>query len=146
MKASIGEKTLGGRRDLLSILLKANMSTNIPETQRLTDAEVIARACLCCSGNLVLTLFALSENIPAQNKLREEVLTTSGDNPTMDELNSLPYLENVIRETMRVHAPVMFTQRMAMEDDVLPLSKPYADRENRTTVYRRFSPAYIRNS
>ncbi len=46
----------------------------------------------------------------------------------MDELNSLPYLENVIRETMRVHAPFMFTQLMAMEDDVLPLSKPYADR------------------
>jgi hypothetical protein len=42
MKASIGEKTLGGGRDLLSILLKANMSTNIPETQRLSDAEVIS--------------------------------------------------------------------------------------------------------
>jgi cytochrome P450 len=77
-------------------------------------------------------LFALSENIPAQNKLREELLTISSDNPTMDELNSLPYLENVIRETMRAHAPVMFTQRMAMEDDVLPLSKPYVDREGKS--------------
>jgi hypothetical protein len=55
MKASNGEKTLGGGRDLLSILLKANMSTNIPETQRLNDAEVISRVYLCYSGTLVLT-------------------------------------------------------------------------------------------
>jgi hypothetical protein len=43
IKASKGEKTLGARRDLLSILLKANLSTAIPETQRLNEAEVIAR-------------------------------------------------------------------------------------------------------
>jgi hypothetical protein len=55
MKASNGEKNLGGGRDLLSILLKANMSTNIPEAQRLSDAEVVARACLRYSGTLVLT-------------------------------------------------------------------------------------------
>jgi cytochrome P450 len=70
-------------------------------------------------------------NTAAQTKLREELLTMSTDNPTMDELNCLPYLEHVVRETMRVHAPVMFTQRKAMKDDVLPLSKPYIDKEGR---------------
>lgn len=30
-------------RDLLSLLIKANMATNIPENQRLTDEEVLAR-------------------------------------------------------------------------------------------------------
>ncbi|KAJ7926789.1 cytochrome P450, partial [Mycena leptocephala] len=146
MKASNGEKNLGGGRDLLSILLKANMSTNIPEAQRLSDAEVVAHAPTYLTSSSLSNfvghettstatawaLFALSENIPAQNKLREELLTISSDNPTMDELNSLPYLENVIRETMRAHAPVMFTQRMAMEDDVLPLSKPYVDKEGKS--------------
>jgi cytochrome P450 len=77
-------------------------------------------------------LFALSENIPAQNKLREELLTISSDNPTMDELNLLPYLESVVRETMRVHSPVVFNQRIATEDDVLPLSKPYVDGEGKS--------------
>jgi hypothetical protein len=28
---------------------------------------------------------------------------------------------------MRLHAPVVFITRMAMQDDVLPLGKPYID-------------------
>jgi cytochrome P450 len=74
-------------------------------------------------------LHALSVNTAAQTKLRAELMTMSTDNPTMDELNSLPYLEHVVRETMRVHAPLVFTQRMAVEDDILPLSKPYMDKD-----------------
>ena len=33
-------------RDLLTLLLKANMAVGIPEGQRLTDEEVVARMCL----------------------------------------------------------------------------------------------------
>jgi hypothetical protein len=54
MKASTGEKTPAGR-DLLSVLLKANLATNIPETQRLSETEVIARTYLCYFESLVLT-------------------------------------------------------------------------------------------
>ena len=28
------------------------------------------------------------------------------DSPTMDQLNSLPYLESVVREALRLYAPV----------------------------------------
>jgi hypothetical protein len=45
----------------------------------------------------------------------------------MEELNALPYLENVVRETLRAHTPLVSTRRMAMVDDVLPLSNPYTD-------------------
>ncbi|KAJ7691358.1 cytochrome P450 [Mycena rosella] len=135
IKASQDDKSLGGRRDLLAILLKANLSTNLPESQRLSDAEVIAQLPTfffagheTTSAATSWALHALSLNTGAQTKLREELQTISTDNPTMDELNSLPYLEMVVRETMRVHAPAVFTQRMAMEDDVLPLSKPYVDK------------------
>lgn len=34
-------------RDLLTLLIKANMATDIPESQRMTDEEVLARE--CCS-------------------------------------------------------------------------------------------------
>jgi hypothetical protein len=43
INASKGEKNLGKSRDLLSTLLKANLSTTIPETQRLNDAEIVGR-------------------------------------------------------------------------------------------------------
>jgi cytochrome P450 len=46
----------------------------------------------------------------------------------MDELNALPYLEKVVREVLRLHAPVVGTIRCAMEDTVVPVSKPYVDR------------------
>lgn len=45
----------------------------------------------------------------------------------MDELNALPYLDAVVRETMRVHAPVPSTIRIAVRDDVIPLNTPYTD-------------------
>jgi hypothetical protein len=75
-----------------------------------------------------LALRALSLHPSVQSKLREELLSIATDDPTMDELNSCPYLENVVREVMRVYPPVAFSRREAMEDDVLPLSKPYLDR------------------
>ncbi|KAJ7606355.1 cytochrome P450, partial [Mycena polygramma] len=135
INSSEGTKTLGARRDLLSILLKANLSKQIPESQRLSDAEVIGQIPTfffagheTTSVGTSWALHALSLNTAAQRKLRDELFTISTDNPTMDELNSLPYLESVVRETMRVHAPAVFTQRMAMADDVLPLSKPYVDK------------------
>ncbi|KAF8190972.1 cytochrome P450 [Mycena galopus ATCC 62051] len=136
IEATEGAKSLGAKRDLLSTLLRANMSKVIPEMQRLNDAEVVGQIpTFFFAGHETTSLatswalYALSTNLDAQRKLREELLTISTDNPTMDELNSLPYLEQVVREVMRVHAPVVNTQRMATEDDILPLSKPYIDKE-----------------
>ncbi|KAJ7735831.1 cytochrome P450 [Mycena maculata] len=135
LKASEVDTALSGRRDILSVLLKSNLSTNVPEAQRLSDSEVIAQIPTfflagheTTSSAVTWALHALSQNPAVQSKLREELFTLTTENPTMEELNSLPYLESVVRETMRVHAPVPFVQRMAMQDDVLPLSKPYIDK------------------
>ena len=64
-----------------------------------------------------------------QAKLRAELLALDTETPTMEELNSLPYLEKVVHETLRLHAPVTFTNRVATRDDVLPVSAPYTDRD-----------------
>jgi hypothetical protein len=50
----------------------------------------------------------------------------------MDELNALPYLDCVVREALRIHAPVPATIRVAMKDDIIPLSSPFIDRLGRT--------------
>lgn len=42
-KGEIDKNSLRGR-DLLSLLVKANMATDIPESQRLSDEDVLARA------------------------------------------------------------------------------------------------------
>ena len=46
----------------------------------------------------------------------------------MDELSALPYLDMVVKESLRLHAPVPMTDRVVKKDDVIPLSKPYTDR------------------
>ncbi|KZT65827.1 cytochrome P450 [Daedalea quercina L-15889] len=131
-----GEKdddTLHGR-DLLTLLIKANMATDIPESQRLSDEDVLAQVPTflvagheTTSNATTWCLYALTQAPDVQQRLREELFTVSTDNPTMDELNALPYLDAVVRETMRVHAPVPSTIRIAVRDDVIPLNTPYVD-------------------
>ena len=73
-------------------------------------------------------LFALTQAPEVQRKLREELLSVDTDKPDMDQLNSLPYLDAVVRETLRVHTPVPSTLRVAKKDDVIPVSEPFVDR------------------
>ena len=70
-------------------------------------------------------------------------MEVSTDSPTMDELNELPYLDAVVRETLRVHAPVPGIMRVAMEDDVLPLSKPYTDKYGKVHDTLQYVSAYL---
>ncbi|KAJ7250082.1 cytochrome P450 [Mycena haematopus] len=132
--AAEGEKALDSKRDLLSILLKANLSASLPESQRLSEAEVVAQIpSFFAAGHETTSaatswaLHELSLHPGVQRELRKELFTISTDNPTMDQLNSLPYLESVVREVMRLHTPVPLLDRIAMQDDVLPLSNPYVD-------------------
>lgn len=76
-------------------------------------------------------LYALSHDFTVQNKLRDELLSLGSDVPTMEELNNLPYLDGVVRETLRLYSPVHATVRIATKDDVVPLGTPFMDRKGR---------------
>ncbi|KAH9940396.1 cytochrome P450 [Epithele typhae] len=126
-------------RDLLSLLFKANMATDIPEDQRLSDEEVLAQVPTfliagheTTSTSTTWCLYALCKAPHIQAALREELLAMSTDMPTMEELNGLPLLDRVVRETLRLHAPVTMSRRTAMEDDVLPLQTPIVDLNGKT--------------
>jgi cytochrome P450 len=71
-----------------------------------------------------------------QDKLRAELRTCPTDSPTMEQLNSLPYLEGVVREALRLYAPVSDTNRVAMHDAEIPLQRPFTDKKGvlRATV------------
>ena len=81
------------------------------------------------SATMTWALYALSQNKQAQTKLREELSNISTDNPTMDDLNGLPYLDAVVRETLRLYPAVASIQREARKDDCIPLSKPFTDKK-----------------
>ncbi|KZT67557.1 cytochrome P450 [Daedalea quercina L-15889] len=84
-----------------------------------TTAISFSRLCKWC-------LLELCRHPEIQQKLREELLSHSaGSDPTWDQLTSgLPYLDAVIQEALRIHPPFPDTERVAAEDDVLPLSRP----------------------
>jgi hypothetical protein len=46
----------------------------------------------------------------------------------MDQIHSLPYLERVVRESLRYHSIVPFSERLALQDDIIPVEEPYMDR------------------
>ncbi|KAH0833995.1 cytochrome P450 [Lanmaoa asiatica] len=133
-KGEVTKDSLHGR-DVLSLLVKANMASDVPESQRLSDEEMLARTFPPILGfeyqcNTTATTWALYQltNAPGiQTKLREELLSVDTETPSMEELVALPYLDGFVRETLRLHSPVPSTLRIATKDDVLPLEKPFTD-------------------
>lgn len=86
------------------------------------------------SSALTWCLYALSQDIRVQDHLRAALLclTTPGDDglvPEQDDLTErimrCEYLDWVVREVLRVHAPVTNTMRVCMRDrDEIPLQGP----------------------
>ncbi|KAG1852910.1 cytochrome P450 [Suillus tomentosus] len=131
---SIEKSCLQGR-DLLSLLVRANMATDIPENQRISDEDVLAQVPTflvagheTTSTSTTWALYALCLRPDIQTKLREELLTVETETPSMDELMALSYLDAVVRETLRLHPPVPSTVRIAMKDDILPVDTPFTDK------------------
>jgi cytochrome P450 len=89
------------------------------------------------STALAWTVYALSQHPSIQTALREELRTlplpraASGceplDQETLAALDKLPLLDAVVRETLRLYAPVTMTSRAPTEDTTIPLARPYVD-------------------
>ena len=91
-------------------------------------------------------LYSLTQRPDIQRKLRDELLAVGTEHPTMDELMALPYLDIVVKETLRFHSPVPMAGRIAMKDDLIPVSKPYTDRngvERDTIAIKKNDPIMI---
>jgi cytochrome P450 len=76
------------------------------------------------SNALTWTLYLLSQNREAYRKLQEEVdRVLEGRTVSHDDLDSMPYGDQVIRESMRLYPPVAVMARKAHEDTEIG---PYA--------------------
>ncbi|KAG6861357.1 hypothetical protein C0995_001090 [Termitomyces sp. Mi166 len=121
-------KQVGRAKDLLSILMKANMDAS--EEDKLPDNEVLGQlkhplvrrtftfaATDTTSNALSRTLHLLAMNQEIQERLRTEIVESSkkhnGDIP-YDDLVSLPFMDAICRETLR----------LARQEILLPLSTP----------------------
>ncbi|KAI0033384.1 cytochrome P450 [Vararia minispora EC-137] len=121
--------------DILSLLVKANMAVDLPESLRLSDNDILAQVpTFMVAGHETTSsvvswgLFSISCSPQVQEKLRSELQQIPTDTPSMEALSTLPYLDNVVREILRLYTGPTIMERYASEDDVIPLSTPYTDK------------------
>ncbi|KAF9072677.1 cytochrome P450 [Rhodocollybia butyracea] len=132
-KASLAEKDVKIEKDLLTMLIQSNLSND--SAKRLSDTDLLDQiSSFFVAGSdstalaLSFCLNALAENPDIQTRLRAELTQPSAsanfkDKP-YDVLDSFPFLDAVVRETLRLFPPVHGTLRVATQDDVIPLSSP----------------------
>ncbi|EJU01811.1 cytochrome P450 [Dacryopinax primogenitus] len=121
-------------RDLLSTLIRANMAADLAPAHRMRDEEVLAQISTfiiagheTTASGVTWALYSLAQNPEIQEKLRAELSQVSEEAPSMDEVNALPYLDMVVKESLRFHSPVHGTMRVAATDDEIPLAQPVID-------------------
>ncbi|GMK59767.1 hypothetical protein CspeluHIS016_0803730 [Cutaneotrichosporon spelunceum] len=121
-------------KDVISLCLRANMSAG--ERDRMNESEIAGQiGALMLAGNetsataLAWGTLHLSENPAIQAKLRAEVMSVPDDEPSLETLNSLPYLDRFVRELLRLDPPLPQVVRTAAVDCVVPLGTPVLGRD-----------------
>ncbi|KAG8728829.1 cytochrome P450-dit2 [Ceratobasidium sp. 423] len=136
--------------DIMSVLLKANMEADekdrLPEDQLLGQMNTLILAGHeTTSGALTRILQLLASNSGIQERLRAE-LQEAPDALSYDDLNALPYLDALCRETLRLFPPVPVIEREALKDWVVPLRYPLKGKNGNTITeikVRRGTRIYV---
>nr|BAL05157.1 cytochrome P450 [Phanerodontia chrysosporium] len=134
-KAHASQEAMDGK-DLLTVMIKSSLSSD-PSQQLSTNEMLCQIATFLAAGHetsasaLSWALYALARAPACQHTLRRELraLTLPAD-PSAADLQAvlaLPYLDAVVRETLRVHAPVTSTMRVAAHDAAVPVGTPFRD-------------------
>ncbi len=122
--------------------MRSNAAADLPPDQRISDEDILNNINTfmfagsdTSSLSVTWILYLLSVYPEVQDRLRAELLSIAPTAPleslAQDEIASLyakiaelPYLENVVRETLRLIPPVHSSIRVATKDDVIPTSTP----------------------
>lgn len=134
------------RNDLIDILIelkKSHSHQNI-EGFEFDGDDLVAQAVIFFTGGfetssttMAFTLYELAVQPEIQNRLRKEIvraLNEANDDITYDMVLSLPYLDMVVSETLRLYPTLPFLDRVTTETYKLP---------NSDLVLEKGTPIYI---
>ena len=115
-----------GRKDLLHLMMNANVETTEEQASRLTDDEIVAQCVLfllagfeTSSNTLGFTLYYLAVNPDIQDKLRTEIkdaIESNAKKPLYDVAQHIEYLDCVIKESQRLSPTLAQVNRECSED------------------------------
>jgi len=115
-------------RDVLSLLIRAHEHEGGISDDHLIGhiALLFGAAHLTSAHTLTWTLFLLSQHPHVMEELHQELEPmTEGRTPTRDQLDQLPVLDRVLKESMRVLPASSYSQRITAEPVTLgPFSLP----------------------
>ncbi|KAE8221104.1 hypothetical protein CF319_g5483 [Tilletia indica] len=141
-------------RDVLSLMVRSNVSPDVKPSQRMSIAELMHTIpVLLAAGHETTSstlsfvcheLFKDANGARVQQRIRSELQQDAGAAAQgwvedAAQLNSLPYLEAVVRETLRLCGPIRRMSRDAPCDDVIPISQPITLRDGTKTDRIRVS-------
>jgi len=104
--------------DVLSLLIRANdHGMQVSDDQLIGHIVLLFGAAhLTSAHTLTWTLFLLSQHPEVMEKLYSEITETIGDSsPTPENINGMPYLDKVLKESMRVLPASAYSQRVTAE-------------------------------
>ncbi|KAK0199521.1 cytochrome P450 [Desarmillaria ectypa] len=145
-REKIGREGVKGHRDIISVLLKAN--ENAAEDAKMTEDELTGQMTVfifgaqdTTSSALSRILYLLSVRPDIQDKIRDDLQTAlqsklDGESERLeyDEISELPWLDAVIKETLRLYPPVPFVRRTAIKEQSLMYSPNVHDLESSASV------------
>lgn len=144
-------------KSVISRMVRANMSTDLKPSERMSNEELMGQVTTVIIAGHETTatqntwaLWLLAMNQDVQDKLRKELQDQAAkeaaeiDMLTEEEramyeyqpvrdVNSLPYLDKVVKECVRMLPSVPSTVRVALKDEVVPLSKSYKRADGKGT-------------
>ncbi|KAI9251375.1 cytochrome P450 [Phascolomyces articulosus] len=123
-KESTPDKKIN-EKDLLTLMLEAGEEEN----NRLTDEEIKSNLCAffiaghdTTASALSFAIYNLATHPEIQQKAREEAIRVLGDEPvdtlpTLDQIKDMPYIQMIIKETLRLYPIIPSTiSRIVAED------------------------------
>ncbi|OAR01840.1 hypothetical protein LLEC1_05991 [Akanthomyces lecanii] len=137
-EANGGADLKSKRKDILALLVQANLQEDAKH--RLDDDEIVSIIPTLLSGGydnnasaMAYALMAMALTPSTQTRLREELLApppgcTDWRND-WKALDTLPYLDAMCREVLRLYSPAHSIPRTCARDDVIPLSRPITLRD-----------------
>ena len=115
-----------GRKDLLQLMIDANVETTEEGVSRLTEDEIVAQAVIfllagfeTSSNTLGFTLYYLAVEPDIQDRLRAEIKEAMGSNankPLYEVAQNIEYLDCVIKEGQRLYPTAPHVNRQCSED------------------------------
>jgi enediyne biosynthesis protein E7 len=135
-------------KTLLKMILEAEADPEFPEFDHQQVIDEMKQYMWAGTETTALTLawslYLLSQNPEAADRIREEANTVCGDRePKWDEVQHLTYTKQVIQETMRLYPPIWALIRVATGDDVIDGHEIHAgDKIVMCTYIAHHSPKY----